>query len=140
MARPFNEKSNERISRTVLRDEARRPIPIRIQKLPHQHQDGGGSGIIEYQIDSVDCEARIATATVISVPCAGGAGVSIGDTISLCDASGCFLTGPEEFLTFRTGFATQLIGQNCDSIYGTLDGCVWRIISMCDLNFGCITG
>lgn len=99
---------------------------------------GGGSQIIHFSIQSVDCVTRCAIGTVLARICGD---TDVGDDISIYDAAGCFFTGNETLLVGVKGYAVLMDGDDPCPGTGTWvgtgttgdtpTGCVWHVFSLC---------
>ena len=91
---------------------------------------GGGAQIIEFTIDTVDCDAKTGTGTVTDIMCSG-AEVAVGDSVDLVDTLG-FLVGNPMLLMGLTGLAVKM-QQN--GPYGA--DCAYKIINLGGLETNC---
>lgn len=101
--------------------------------------------IVLFRIQSADCVTLCAIGTVLARTC--GDATAVGDDIQIYDALGCMLVGNEESLVGRKGFAILMDGEDpcpgtgtwvgTGTAGATPAGCVWNILTLCDLDFGC---
>ena len=113
----------------ALSREIMRAIPVRIGG-SSPSSSSGGAQIVQFTIDSVDCDAGAASGTVTDVLCAGAV-AAVGDSISLVDPLG-YLVGNPALLINHKGIAVSM---SEDGPYGA--ACVYKIISMDDLGYNC---
>lgn len=111
-------------TRQLERDLAR--IPVREPLRPRSA--GGGARIVRFTLASVACDDYSeTTGTVTAVMCGGGAGVSIGATITLEDPLS-FLVGNPQLAIGVAGIAASL---------NDGAGCAWEITSIGELGYNC---
>ena len=113
-------------------------VPLQLASGGNSCGVASGGTVIIFQLLTVDCADRVATAMVRGVPC-GVASPAMGATITLCDAMGCSLLGPSDLLIGRLGFAQQMTvdGMLACSLYYDSDTCPWVILGLCPSDFSC---
>jgi hypothetical protein len=140
MPRPFDDRSNQRIIRSVLRTEAMRPPPVRVQNLARLTDGSSGSpscDTIRFSIGD-NFSDYTALVTVEAVP-QGFTEADVPElnpgthTLIVHDPLGCFLNEPVGTMLGRVGWAHYM--QPLTAGYGEPDepyaGPVWEIFSLC---------
>lgn len=107
-------------------------LPVFPPSLSQPGGGGGGSQVIQFITDTVDCDAHTAVGIVTDVQCSG-ADVEVGDYVNLTDPLG-FLIGNPAMLVNHTGFAVRMSTDDPEDLYGT---CSWAINAMDDLGYSC---
>lgn len=103
--------------------------PVIFRKGKRSSGTSSSSSLIVFTLDTVDCEAKTATASVIAISC-GATDLGIGDSVNLVDFAGCHLTCPENLMIGLSGTASYMESDSSG-------GCVWNIISLCCLGETC---
>ena len=101
--------------------------PMTLKKRRKASAASSDVGIVQFTINSADCELLTAEATVSKISC-GMTSPEVGDAISLVDSDGCYLIGPADTLLGAKGKAIKMEGEY---------GCEWVILSLCCTEFSC---